>query len=160
MPRRYNGDLLEQLSDKFLVGDGCWEATHVTPTAQKKDGTRYERGSVRIGGKTRRLHTVVWELFNGPVPKGLVLDHVCRNTKCVRPDHLEPVTQGENVARGERWGAPRTHCVEGHPLDDANAFVTTQGNRTCRICRKDYFRKRYLERTASTVKRRYSVGST
>lgn len=156
MPRRYNGDLLDQLADKFTVGDGCWEATHTSPGHLiKATGVREQRGYVRIAGKTVGLHIVLWRLFNGPVPEGLVLDHLCRNTKCVRPDHLEPVRQGVNVARGERWGPPRTHCTAGHPLDDGNTYVSTEGVRRCRICRKEYYHQRYLDRTATTVKRRY-----
>ena len=158
MGRRY-ADLLEQLEDKFLVGDGCWEATHTTPCGNpKKDGTKYRRAFIRVAGRTRFLHAVVWELFNGPVPAGLVLDHLCRNTRCVRPDHLEPVTQGENVARGDRHKIPRTHCAEGHLLDEANT-VRRSGARVCRICRKRYFHEQYLKRTEGIVQRRYRVGS-
>lgn len=45
-------------------------------------------------------HKVMWEMQNGPVPKGLELDHLCRNRACVRPDHLEAVTRRTNLRRG------------------------------------------------------------
>jgi len=57
-------------------------------------------GCVRVTGKTRTAHSVYWERENGPIPTGLQLDHLCRNRACVRPSHLEPVTQTENVRRG------------------------------------------------------------
>jgi hypothetical protein len=44
-------------------------------------------------------HRVAWMLLVGPIPEGLTIDHLCRNTSCVNPEHLEPVTNSENVYR-------------------------------------------------------------
>jgi hypothetical protein len=44
-------------------------------------------------------HRVVYERVRGPIPKGLVLDHLCRNPGCVNPEHLEPVSQATNLRR-------------------------------------------------------------
>lgn len=52
----------------------------------------------RDGG--RYAHRIMWERVNGPIPEGLQLDHLCRVPSCVNPDHLEPVTPGENTRRG------------------------------------------------------------
>ena len=58
-------------------------------------------GSLRDGVKMKKAHRYSWESVNGPVPDGLVLDHFkCNNPSCVNPDHLRPVTQRENVLRG------------------------------------------------------------
>lgn len=46
-----------------------------------------------------RAHIASWALANGPVPADMTLDHECRNTKCIRPSHLELVTRVENVLR-------------------------------------------------------------
>lgn len=54
--------------------------------------------------RTRIVHRIAYELLVGPIPKGLVLDHLCRTRRCVNPDHLEPVTIAENVRRGFRYG--------------------------------------------------------
>lgn len=57
-------------------------------------------GVLSVGNKYVRAHRQSWENANGPVPDGLELDHLCRNRACVEPNHLEPVTTGENVRRG------------------------------------------------------------
>ena len=49
---------------------------------------------------SRAAHRVAWELIRGPIPEGLVLDHLCRTSACVNPDHLEPVPQAINMIRG------------------------------------------------------------
>jgi hypothetical protein len=46
------------------------------------------------------VHRDVYEQLVGPIPEGLVLDHLCRNRSCCNPAHLEPVTTAENVRRG------------------------------------------------------------
>lgn len=59
-------------------------------------------GNVRFEGRTQTAHIVAYRLTNGQdsIPDGHVLDHLCRNQHCVNPDHLEPVTQRENIHRG------------------------------------------------------------
>lgn len=64
-------------------------------------GHKNERGYGTIrDGRMKMAHRVTFEHHNGPVPDGLVLDHLCRTRDCVNHEHLELVTQGENVRRG------------------------------------------------------------
>ena len=100
-------------------------------------------GRVRISGKMLMVHRYSYELANGPIPDGLTLDHLCRTRLCVRPSHLEPVTNAVNIARGEGLSTvntAKTHCPKGHPFD----AVTRHGReRYCRRCRQAYDYVRY-----------------
>lgn len=82
-------------------------------------------------------YKLAYEDKHGPVPEGLVLDHLCRRASapnaCVNPAHLEAVTQHENLLR-RNWGyrcRMRT-CPKGHSL--ATAMVTPELGRLCREC--------------------------
>jgi hypothetical protein len=116
---------------KVLIGDECW------PWTGAQSGGY---GNFWRGGSTGRAHRFSYELMVGAIPKGLTLDHLCRNRACVRPDHLEPVTNRENIMRGEgvtARRARRTHCPKGHPFSGDNLYVTPAGVRHCRACRKE-----------------------
>lgn len=99
------------------------------------DGHGY--GQIRVGGRTLRAMRVVFEILRGPIPGGLQLDHLCRTPACINPDHLEPVSMAENLARGvaARGGLP-THCRHGHEYTDANTHIKTDGSRSCRTCNR------------------------
>lgn len=102
-------------------------------------------GRVKGGGRMRQAHRVLYEALVGPIPDGLTIDHLCRVRACVNPLHLEPVTNRENILRGEGWparNARKTHCAYGHPFDEANTYVDPSGRRTCRACRREVDRRR------------------
>jgi hypothetical protein len=103
-----------------------------------------------------RVHRVVYELKVGPIPDGLVIDHLCRVRACCNPSHLEVVTTAENNRRalayrppGVRWGGSpkRSHCMSGHPLSGDNLYVSPKGARRCRAC-QGVRRRQPLKRTA------------
>lgn len=128
-------DTIPKLEEKYDIdSNGCWNWNRFV------DHNGY--GSFRIKGNTRTAHRVIWELLRGKVPEGLVLDHLCRNRKCVNPEHLEVVTQRENCMRGLIGG--KTHCKNGHLFDEENTLIS-QGEkqytrRNCKSC--DRIRKR------------------
>lgn len=124
-------DTLSRFEDKYVVcPTGCWVWM----------GCKLPRGYGRFwkDGGMRLAHRVAYELFTGPIPDGLQLDHLCRVPGCVNPAHLEAVTHAENVRRGDRtrYNADKTHCPQGHPYDEENTFIYSDGRRECRICNR------------------------
>lgn len=94
---------------------------------------------MRAAGEPMQAHRVAYILAYGPIPDGLVLDHLCRVRHCVAPDHLEAVTNAENIRRGEagRHNKAKTHCKLGHLYDPANTRIDRKGRRHCRTCALD-----------------------
>ena len=103
-------------------------------------------GSLWFHGRSYRAHRVAWELENGPIPDGLVIDHLCRNRACVNADHLEVVSPGENTLRGESFAGKysrQTHCLRGHKLPTERAH---NGTRRCKECRTKKYAQSRRER--------------
>lgn len=94
-------------------------------------------GKLKRNKKSGTVHRWVYLTFVGPVPAGLQLDHLCRNRRCCRPEHLEPVTAKVNNLRGHSVAAKnsrKTHCTRGHVFDESNTTITKAGTRRCRAC--------------------------
>lgn len=127
-------------------------------TASTASNGRY--GSFSIGRQLVRAHRWAWEQEHGPVPNGFDLDHLCRKTLCVNPDHLELVTHRENVLRGQSFAAvnaAKTHCKRGHLFSPENVRRMSDGGRQCLACaRSDEGRAKQREATRSWRKRQRS----
>lgn len=101
-------------------------------------------GQFMVDRRAILTHRFAYLELAGPIPAGLVLDHLCRVRRCCNPAHLEPVTNRVNVLRGETVpadNAQKTHCPQGHPYDEVNTYVTRCGRRKCRTCRSEQKRR-------------------
>lgn len=129
----------------------CWTWTGTQSRGYARIGVRCSCGE---GQRTRLAHRLSYEHFVGPIPDGTELDHVCRNSLCVNPSHLEAVTHAVNVRRSTSPAVQRarharvTHCPRGHAYDSANTLIKN-GCRHCRACAREYAqRQRIAKRKA------------
>lgn len=110
---------------KLSGRDACWLWTG---PPNRKNG--YGRFSDKY------VHRIAYTLLVGNIPKNLTIDHLCRVRLCVNPDHLDVVTLGENVLRGESVSginARKRYCIRGHKLSGRN-LGTSDGKRFCKTC--------------------------
>lgn len=123
----------ERFKTKYRVDQdtGCWLWI----------GSRQPKGYGKFWPNKRRCvlaHRWSYESSVGPIPDGLQIDHLCRNPRCVNPEHLEPVTRKVNLLRGDGFpgqNVRKTHCPKGHPLEGDNLYrCPRRGCRTCREC--------------------------
>lgn len=101
--------------------------------------------------KMVRVHRVSYVLFKGELKEGYVIDHLCRNRRCMNPDHLEQVKQRENLERGVgtmiKVNREKTHCKNGHEYTKENTIIQDHGNyigRSCRKCSREYYHLKKL----------------
>jgi len=129
-----------------LKTDGCW----IWTGAKNRDGY----GEIKVGKSNLRAHRLSYAMINGD-PAELVIDHLCRNRACVKPNHLEAVTNRVNIKRGLAANGgpgrnPATTCKQGHAFTAENSIAVPKGKR-CRECSLAYKKAKYQERKAAAL---------
>ena len=121
---------LDRFKTKYVVNSkGCW----VWQDRLDKDGY----GDFYLRGANRRAHRVAYYSVNGEIEKGNVVNHVCRNTSCVNPQHLQSTTAKENSMKDSSGlgyiNSQKTTCPKGHTYDKTVTYAE-KTQRVCTIC--------------------------
>jgi len=120
----------KRLKDKFYKHlNGCWIWTGATSIL---------RGKFKYGNfNGEPAHRAVYKFYKGHIPVKLELDHLCKVTNCVNPDHLEPVTHYENCRRGNKTIKIGGKCKRGHLMISKNFKIRKEGWKRCLLCMKE-----------------------
>lgn len=114
-------------------------------------------GGMRPKGAQFMAHRISYTWTVGPIPEGMLLDHLCRNTLCVNPAHLEVVTHIENTMRGFSpfaIKARQLRCKRGHEFTPENTTIRKNGTRWCKECARMRDRQYTAKRRASSIRNR------
>lgn len=92
-----SADPIEVFRKYAVESDGCWEWS----------GGLSSEGYARFsaGGHDHYGHRMSYEMRHGAIPNGLFVDHKCHNRACTNLDHLQAVTNKQNIEN--RSGAQR-----------------------------------------------------
>lgn len=114
--------------------EGCWTW----------NGSIHKQGYglIKIGQKVKRAHRIAYELENGAIPAGLLVDHICHNTSCVKPAHLRLATTKQNM---ENLGKVHSHNSNSGVR---GVYRTRQGKWQARVTHKGSI---YTAGTHSTI---------
>ena len=100
------------LSRSIPAEQRFWLRVRKTPECWEWLGTldRDGYGRMKVNGVKTRVHRYSYELHNEPIPDGMVVDHICHNTSCVRPEHLRVATVKQN---NENFSGPWSNNTSG-----------------------------------------------
>jgi len=121
----------ERAHERWEPDGDCWISTYSVAS----------HGYAQVGWQTKRerhlvlAHRASWERVNGPVPAGMTLDHICKNRRCVNPNHLRVLDNFENARRTSGHDWPLGQCINGH--DNSELHTQPSGKRVCLPCKRN-----------------------
>jgi hypothetical protein len=129
--------------EKWEADADCWISTYSTAS----------HGYAQIGWQTKQerkvvlAHRAAWEHVNGPVPPGMTIDHLCKQRRCVNPQHLRVLDNFENARRtsGRDW--PMGECANGHP--NSELYTQPSGKIVCRPCKQRWYANHEAKKRAA-----------
>jgi len=137
----------QRYEEKVFIVAGLEDSCHIWTGAHNEGGY----GKFDAFGD-QYAHRVAYKLYNGDIPQGLHVRHICDNPGCVNPSHLILGTAKDNMAdrdsRGRNGHAKKTHCRLGHEYNNSNTYVNPKGYRICRVCQVAY-QKAYREKNSN-----------
>ena len=81
-----------------------------------------------------KAHRYSYEFLVGPIPKGMDIDHICGNRRCVNPEHLRVTTRKENAENRKGANRNTTTGVRGVHYSVAHKkFIAIVGHNGKRI---------------------------
>lgn len=122
---------------------GCW---NWQGSIDVKGYGRYDVGNDKPIG----AHRFIFKILKDDLIPGLVIDHICRNRRCVNIDHLRQVTQRENALENSistsAINITKIVCQNGHPYDENNTYFMPSGGRACRKCHVEWSKEGYQKK--------------
>lgn len=119
---------------KFInvSSSGCWEWTARV--------TKSGYGTFSIKHKEYRAHRVSYSIFKESPDVNLLVDHICRNRRCVNPEHLRLVDYKTNMRENSLSitgkNGLKTHCKWDHEFNNQNTRKRENNGRRCIVCLK------------------------
>ena len=124
--------VIDRVRESAVIRKGECLLSMYSPGSHQYPQIGWHDGGRRI---VTLCHRVIWEAEHGPIPKGMTVDHICHERRCLNLAHLQLLTNEENGrANGHTL---KTHCPRGHAYDDVNTYVNRYGHRICRSCARE-----------------------
>ena len=115
---------------------GCWISTYAVNRWTGYASVGWQENGRALGTTVQRAS---YAHSYGPIPDGMVIDHLCHNRPCVNPAHLRAIPRGENARRQGPGDFPLGQCTNGHPLSAMRKRIkgVSAGMSYCGACQKE-----------------------